>query len=138
MTGHFLRSPFFQRHPVVFVDFANPICGFSIFGGDFLGRSGKMVILYHKHHGAISSLSGWFVHLCVFINCICGFCKCDLWIFWGISWVGVVTRSFFIISTMGLSPRKQILSLWVMLYLWISANRICGPILVYFLCNYAL
>ena len=125
---------------IIFVDFANTICEFSICLGDFLGLGGNMVFSYHKHHGAISSLRA---NLCIYVfsqmvfvdfaNAICGFLD-----FLGISLVGVVTRSFFIISTMGLSPRKQILSLWVMLYLWICANRICGPILVYFLCNYAL
>ena len=60
--------------------FANPICGFVDFFLLALGRAGKPVSSSHKHHGAISSLSGVFVcicvYLCVFVR-ICGFCKYD-------------------------------------------------------------
>jgi hypothetical protein len=40
---------------IVFVDLANPICGFLDFFLDFLGWGGNTVISSHKHHGAISS-----------------------------------------------------------------------------------
>jgi hypothetical protein len=40
---------------IVFVDFANAICEFWGFWGDFLGRGGNTVILSHKHYVAIPS-----------------------------------------------------------------------------------
>jgi hypothetical protein len=58
---------------IVFVYFENPICEFLDIFLDFLGRGSKSVISSHKHHGAISSRSGGFVHLCVFTNRICVF-----------------------------------------------------------------
>jgi hypothetical protein len=51
-SARFVHYVFSQ---IVFVYFANPICEFFDFLGDFLGRGSKPVISSHKHHGAISS-----------------------------------------------------------------------------------
>jgi hypothetical protein len=68
-------------------------------------------------HGAISSRSCVFVGICAYLgvfvyftNAICGFVL--------ISWVGVASWSFRLISTMGLSPLDHVY-VWVFVRIWV-------------------